>query len=103
MSPRSRRVLADFGVGCIFASNPLQIVRGVTAQETDSAMSFYQVLRSIGFSAGSALSATVLTAFTPAVQVLPTAEGYSVAALVNIGILLVALALSIALARRGEN
>ncbi|GCE29426.1 hypothetical protein KDA_49100 [Dictyobacter alpinus] len=49
------------------------------------------------------MSATVLTAFTPAVQVLPTAEGYSVAALVNIGILLVALALSIALARRGEN
>ncbi|GCE29760.1 MFS transporter [Dictyobacter alpinus] len=95
--------IAGFGVGCIFASNPLQIVRGVTAQETGSAMSFYQVLRSIGFSAGSALSATVLTAFTPAGQVLPTAEGYSVAALVNIGILLVALALSIALARVGEN
>jgi predicted MFS family arabinose efflux permease len=92
--------IAGFGVGCIFASNPLQIVRGVPAQETGSAMSFYQVLRSVGFSAGSALSATVLTVFIPGGQVLPTAQGYSVAALVNIGILLAALVLSIALALR---
>jgi len=42
----------------------------------------------------------VLTVFIPSGQVLPTAQGYNVAALVNIGILLAALALSIALAWR---
>lgn len=90
--------LAGFGVGCVFASNPLQIVRGVPAQETGSAMSFYQVLRSVGFSAGSALSATVLAIYIPARHVLPTAAGYSAAALVSIAVLLAALALSAALA-----
>jgi predicted MFS family arabinose efflux permease len=90
--------LAGFGVGCVFASNPLQIVRGVPAQETGSAMSFYQVLRSIGFSAGSALSATVLAIYIPAGGTLPTAAGYSVATLVSLGVLLAALVLSLAFA-----
>ncbi len=62
-------------------------------------MSFYQVLRSVGFSAGSALSATVLTLFIPDGKVLPTAEGYSAAALLNIGALLAALILGIVFAR----
>lgn len=90
--------IAGFGVGCVFASNPLQIVRGVPAQETGSAMSFYQILRSVGFSAGSALSATVLAIYIPTGQALPTAIGYSAATLVGIAVLLAALVLSVVLA-----
>lgn len=90
--------LAGFGVGCVFASNPLQIIRGVPAQETGSAMSFYQVLRAVGFSAGSALSATVLVIYIPAGHALPTITGYNVASLISIGVLFAALVLSSALA-----
>lgn len=86
--------LAGFGVGGVFAANPVQIVRGVPPDETGSAMSFYQVLRAVGFSTGSTLSATVLVAAIPSRRVLPTAAGYSAAAAVCIGVLLAALALA---------
>lgn len=89
--------LAGFGVGCVFGANPAQIVRGVPAHETGSAMSFYQVLRSIGFSAGSALSAAALEGSIPPGRTLPTSRGYGGAALVSIGVLAVALAASVAL------
>ncbi|MCW2546164.1 MAG: putative transporter, partial [Mycobacterium sp.] len=83
--------LAGFGVGCIFAANPLQIMRGTPPTETGSAMSFYQVLRSIGFSAGSALSATALVATIPAGGAVPTSAGYGNAAVICIAFLLLAL------------
>ncbi len=83
--------LAGFGVGCIFAANPLQIMRGTPPTETGSAMSFYQVLRSIGFSAGSALSATALVATIPKGGSVPTSAGYGNAALISIVFLLLAL------------
>lgn len=92
--------VAGFGVGCVFAANPAQIVRGVPADETGSAMGLYQVLRSIGFSAGSALSATLLVISIPPGHVLPTSAGYSVAAVAGIGILLVALGVAVALIPR---
>ncbi len=47
------------------------LVRAVPASETGSAMSFNQVLRTIGFSTGSALSVTVLEAHTPAAPACP--------------------------------
>jgi predicted MFS family arabinose efflux permease len=88
--------LAGFGVGCIFAANPLQIMRGTPPTETGSAMSFYQVLRSIGFSAGSALSATALVATIPAGGTVPTPAGYRNAALICIAFLLLALVVTAA-------
>jgi MFS family permease len=90
--------LAGLGVGCVFASNPLQIVRGVPPEETGSAMGFYGVVRSVSFSAGSALSATVLVIYVPRGRSLPTDGAYSVAAWISIGVLLAALALAGALA-----
>jgi MFS family permease len=82
--------LAGFGVGCIFAANPLQIMRGTPPTETGSAVSLYQVLRSIGFSAGSALSATALVATIPAGGAVPTSAGYGNAALISVAFLLLA-------------
>jgi predicted MFS family arabinose efflux permease len=89
--------LAGLGVGCTFAALPGLIVRAVPAEETGSAMSFNQVLRYVGYSTGSALSATVLQAHTPAGSPYPTDRGYTVAALLGIGVLFVAGALSVLL------
>ena len=40
-------------------------------------MGFYQVVRYIGFSLGSALAASILAGHTPAGQHLPTESGYT--------------------------
>ncbi|XDK88236.1 MFS transporter (plasmid) [Rhodococcus opacus] len=91
--------LAGFGVGCIFAVHPAQIVRGVPVGETGSAASFYQVLRYLGYSIGSALSATLLIANIPAGRDTPTDNGYSAAALFGIAALAIALAAAMILSK----
>jgi predicted MFS family arabinose efflux permease len=82
--------LGGLGVGCTFAALPGLIVSSVPAEETGSAMSFNQVLRYVGYSTGSALSATVLEGHTPQGQSLPTADGYTTVAMIGIAILVVA-------------
>ncbi|MFN2537128.1 MAG: MFS transporter [Mycobacteriales bacterium] len=82
--------LAGLGIGCTFAALPALIVGNVPAHETGSAMSFNQVLRYIGYSTGSALSATVLQAHTPTGQLLPEAGGYTTVALLGVVVLVVA-------------
>jgi MFS family permease len=86
--------LAGLGVGCTFAALPGLIVSSVPASETGSAMSFNQVLRYVGYSTGSALSATVLEAHTPAGQLLPTGNGYTTVALIGIAVLVIAAIVS---------
>lgn len=76
-----------FGVGCVFAVNPLQITRSVPVGETGSAISFYQLMRTVAYSLGSALSATVLVLSTPRHQIIPANEGYSNAAMVSTAVL----------------
>ena len=39
--------LNGLGVGSVYAVNPLQITSGVPAAETGSAMSFYQLVRTV--------------------------------------------------------
>lgn len=68
--------LAGLGVGVTFAVTPGLVVGGVPAAETGSAMSFNQVVKYIGYSTGSALSAVVLQASTPLGSALPTDDGY---------------------------
>ena len=92
--------IAGLGVGCTFAALPGLIVSAVPASETGSAMSFNQVLRYVGYSCGSALSGTILEAHTPAGEVLPSAAGYTTAALVGIGVLAVAGVLATVLPAR---
>lgn len=82
--------LAGVGMGCTFAALPGLIVASVPPHETGSAMSFNQVLRYLGYSIGSALSATVLASHTPLHQALPTAGGYTTVAFLGVGVLLVA-------------
>ncbi|MDX6700274.1 MAG: hypothetical protein QOF26_500 [Baekduia sp.] len=67
------------GMGYTFAAIPGLIVRAVPEQETGSAMGFYQVVRYIGFSIGSALAASILAAHTPHGRHLPTESGFATA------------------------
>jgi MFS family permease len=74
--------LAGIGIGFTFAAMPGFIVRAVPVSETGSAIGFYQVLRSIGLSVGSALAAAILMAGTPAGQIFPRFEGFQTTLLV---------------------
>jgi predicted MFS family arabinose efflux permease len=91
-----------FGVGCVYAVNPLQITGAVPAAETGSAMSFYQLTRTVAYSVGSALSATLLVLSIPPGQHIPADAGYTTAALACTAILVGALAVSMLFARAGR-
>lgn len=83
--------IAGAGVGATFATLPGLVVQSVPPDETSSAMGFNQVLRYVGYSAGSALSAAVLAARTPARHMLPLAGGYRLVGLVGCAGALLAL------------
>jgi len=83
--------LNGLGVGSAYAVNPLQITGGVPAAETGSAISFYQLVRTVAYAIGSALSATVLVLATPAGHRFPADSGYRSAALVSTAVLAAAL------------
>ena len=82
--------LVGIGFGFTFAVIPGLIARSVPHREVGSAMGFYQVIRSIGFSVGSALVASVLAAHEPQGGGFPTQQGYSTALWIGAGICLLA-------------
>ena len=75
------------------------IVAAVPVRETGSAMSLNQVLRYVGFAVGSALSATLLEAATPAGAEYPASSGYTTIALVGCGACLATAVLGASLPR----
>jgi len=68
--------IIGLGLGFTFAAIPGLIIGAVPAGETGSAMGFYQVVRYIGFSLGSALAAAILAGHTSPGAHLPTEGGY---------------------------
>jgi MFS family permease len=80
------------GLGITFAAIPGLIVQAVPAHETGSAMGFYQVVRYVGFSLGSALTATVLAAHVSGDH--PTVGGYTDVLWIATAICVVAAALA---------
>lgn len=92
--------LNGLGVGCVFALIPGLVVTAVPAGDVGSAIGFNQVLRYVGFTTGSALSAVVLETHTAAGAVLPGPDGYGVAALCGIVICAAATAAAIVLPGR---
>ena len=86
--------LAGIGMGLTFAAMPGLIVRAVPPEETGSALGFYQVVRYVGFSFGSAVSATILAAATPQHAALPQRSGFTVALLMAAGLAVVAAVVS---------
>lgn len=93
--------LMGIGLGFSFAAMPGLIVRSVPIEETGSALGFYQVVRYVGFSLGSAASATILASSTPSGSSLPHRSGYIAALLMAAGLSVVAGAVSISAGRRG--
>jgi MFS family permease len=75
--------VAGVGVGSIFAVMPGYLMRAIPASETGSAMSFNQILRYIGYSTGSALSAVLLQAHTTPGHAFPSDNGYTIVGLVS--------------------
>lgn len=86
--------IGGIGMGCSFAVMPRMIVAAIPPSETGSALALNQVLRAMGYSVGSALAASILTARTPAGAVFPGDEGYTIGAVVGIGMCLLSAAVS---------
>ena len=78
--PYAVMALLGLGVGAFSAAMPGVILAVTPAGETSSAMGVNQVVRSVGFSAGSALGGLILAAYTPAGHAFPAQSGYSTAA-----------------------
>jgi MFS family permease len=92
--------VAGLGVGTSFAGLPATLVPAVPARETGSAMSLNQVLRYVGFSIGSATTATVLEAATPSGATQPAGGGYTVIAVIGLVTCLVMAAVTVLLPTR---
>ncbi|MFE2926134.1 MFS transporter [Streptomyces goshikiensis] len=89
-----------FGVGGFSAAMPGVILAVTPKSETSSAMSFNYVVRSVGYSLGSAIGGLILTAGTGPGHLFPDDSAYTTAALVGIGAMAITTLTSLALARR---
>lgn len=89
-----------FGVGSFSAAMPGVILAATPTSETSSAMSFNYVVRSVGYSLGSAIGGLILAAGTGPGHVFPDDSAYTTAALVGIGAMAITTLTSLALARR---
>ena len=95
--------ICGLGVGFTTGAMPGFIVRAVAPSETGSATGFFQVVRSIGLTVGSALSAAVLTAHTRPGQGLPDAGGFEVALIIAAALCLATAVVSFVLPGRAPS
>ncbi|MBM7791277.1 MFS transporter [Tenggerimyces flavus] len=84
--------LLGFAVGGLSAAMPQAILAVTPPEDTAAAMSVNQVVRSVGFSIGSAFGGLLLAAHTPSGQFAPTGTGYTTAAWTAAGLAAVAIA-----------
>lgn len=91
------------GLGVTFAAIPGLIVRAVPQHETGSAMGFYQVVRYVGFSLGSALTAAVLSSHLSSTSGQPALGGYTTVMWLAGGICVVAAVAAWVLPTRGQD
>ncbi|MFG2690447.1 MFS transporter [Streptomyces sp. NPDC048405] len=89
-----------FGVGGFSAAMPGVILAVTPKSETSSAMSFNYVVRSVGYSLGSAVGGLILAAGTGPGHLFPDDSAYTTAALVGIGAMAITTLTSLALAGR---
>jgi predicted MFS family arabinose efflux permease len=89
-----------FGVGSFSAAMPGVILAVTPHGETSSAMSFNYVVRSVGYSLGSAIGGLVLAAGTDTGHLFPTDGAYTTAALIGIVAMAITAMTSLALARQ---
>jgi predicted MFS family arabinose efflux permease len=89
--------LLGLAVGVFSAAMPAAILAATPPEETSSAMSFNQVVRSVGFSIGSALGGLVLAAHTGTGATFPTEAGYTTAAWAGAAAMAVTILISLVL------
>jgi predicted MFS family arabinose efflux permease len=77
------------GVGAFSAAMPAALLATTPAGETSSAMSVNQVVRSVGFSLGSAVGGLVLAGATPVGRLFPAESGYVTAAWIGAAAMLI--------------
>ncbi len=92
--------VCGLGVGFTTGAMPGFIIRAVPQSETGSATGFYQVVRSIGLTVGSALSAAVLMAHTRPGQALPDVDGFTTALIIAAALCLATAVVSFVLPGR---
>jgi MFS family permease len=90
--------LAGLGMGFTFAAMPGFILRSIPHSETGSSTGFYQVLRSIGLSVGSALETSILAGYTHRGDAFPEIQGIRAALLIGAALCAVTAVLSYVLA-----
>ena len=95
--------VCGLGIGFTTGAMPGFIVRAVAQSETGSAMGFYQVVRSIGLTVGSALAAAVLLAHTRPGQSLPDVDGFKVALIIAAALCLATAVVSFVLPGRAPS
>ena len=79
--------ILGYGVGSFSAAMPPVILAVTPPGETSSAMAFNQVVRSVGFSLGSALGGLILAAGTPAARLFPDGSAYTTAAWAGVALM----------------
>jgi MFS family permease len=94
-------VVLGVGIGSTSAAIPGLIVRAVPDNETGSAMGFYQVVRYVGFSLGSALTASIIASHTPSGQHLPTETAYTLTLWIAVVVCIAAAAVAWIIPARG--
>ena len=96
-------IVLSIGIGLAFAAMPNLIFDAVPQSETGEATGFNTLVRSVGASLGSQISAAILTGSVIAGAALPSDAGYTAAFLVSAGIALVAALVSLAIPRAGDS
>ncbi len=91
-----------FGVGAFSAAMPVAILAVTPKSETSSAMGFTLVVRSIGFSLGSAIGGLTLSAGTAPGHIFPSSGAYSTASLIGGLAMLLTAGASFAVGRDGN-
>lgn len=95
--------ILGFGVGGFSAAMPAVILAVTPQSETASAMAVNQVVRSVGFSLGSAFGGLTLAAGTPAGDLFPTNDAYTTAAWIGIAAMTVTALLCALLGSRSRS
>ncbi|MCX5320501.1 hypothetical protein [Streptomyces sp. NBC_00120] len=90
------------GVGTFSAAMPAEILAVTPKEATSSAMSFNQVVRSVGFCLGSALGGLVTAAHTGTTTAFPAESGYTTAAWTGAASTAVTVAIGLLLRRAGR-
>ncbi len=88
-----------FGIGTFSAAMPGVILAVTPKSETSSAMSFNYVVRSVGYSLGSAIGGLILAVGTDPGHLFPNDGAYTTAAVIGIAAMAITTMTSLALAR----